>query len=89
MSKFNMKNEYLSLNELDKLQNNYNKDNKNVILRHALSKTSIPDVIYVSESEHDLENKFSIDLKTMNVCNQKQSGRCWIFAGLNILREII
>lgn len=25
----------------------------------------------------------------MNVCNQKQSGRCWIFAGLNILREII
>ena len=89
MSKFNMKNEYLSLNELDKLQNNYNKDDKNVILRHALSKTSIPDVIYVSESEHDLENKFSIDLKTMNVCNQKQSGRCWIFAGLNILREII
>ena len=89
MSKFNMKNEYLSLNELDKLQNNYNKDGKNVILRHALSKTSIPDVIYVSESEHDLENKFSIDLKTMNVCNQKQSGRCWIFAGLNILREII
>ena len=89
MSKFNMKNEYLSLNELDKLQNNYNKDDKNVILRHALSKTSIPDVIYVSESEHDLQNKFSIDLKTMNVCNQKQSGRCWIFAGLNILREII
>lgn len=33
--------------------------------------------------------QFSIDLKTMPVTNQKSSGRCWIFAGLNVLREIV
>ena len=32
---------------------------------------------------------FSIDIPTMSVSDQKQSGRCWIFAGLNVLREII
>lgn len=25
----------------------------------------------------------------MNATNQKSSGRCWIFAGLNVLREIV
>jgi len=32
---------------------------------------------------------FSIDLKTGNVSNQKQSGRCWMFAALNTFRHKI
>ena len=36
-----------------------------------------------------MANEFSIDLKTLPVANQKASGRCWIFAGLNVLREIV
>ncbi len=30
---------------------------------------------------------FSIDVKTGNVANQKQSGRCWMFAALNTFRH--
>ena len=30
---------------------------------------------------------FSIDLDTGNVANQKQSGRCWMFAALNTMRH--
>lgn len=30
---------------------------------------------------------FSIDLETGNVANQKQSGRCWMFAALNTFRH--
>ena len=33
--------------------------------------------------------KFSNEIKTLPVTNQKASGRCWIFAGLNVLRELI
>ena len=29
---------------------------------------------------------FNLELKAGDVCNQKNSGRCWMFAGLNILR---
>ena len=32
---------------------------------------------------------FSIDLETGNVSNQKQSGRCWMFAALNTFRHDI
>ncbi|GAA3008169.1 aminopeptidase C [Tetragenococcus solitarius] len=32
---------------------------------------------------------FSIDLKTGSVANQKQSGRCWMFAALNTFRHKI
>lgn len=30
---------------------------------------------------------FSIDLDTGKVANQKQSGRCWMFAALNTMRH--
>ncbi len=32
------------------------------------------------------DRNFSFELKTRGVTNQKNSGRCWLFAGLNILR---
>lgn len=89
MSTFKLENEFLNNEQLNNLKKKYKKDSKNTIIRHALSKANIKDITYVKEAEVDTNNKFSIDLKTMAVCNQKQSGRCWIFAGLNVLREII
>ena len=67
----------------------YQKDPKNNLIRHALSRTPITNAIFDSSSLRDVNPKFSLDLKTMPVANQKASGRCWIFAGLNFLREII
>ncbi|MCI1244338.1 MAG: C1 family peptidase [Bacilli bacterium] len=67
----------------------YEKDPKNKVVRHALSRVSLTDVIYDSSSKTSVDPVFSLDLKTMPVANQKASGRCWIFAGLNFLREII
>jgi bleomycin hydrolase len=32
---------------------------------------------------------FSHEIKTKGITNQKQSGRCWLFAGLNILRPVV
>lgn len=67
----------------------YGKDGKNAIVRHALSRTPISGVVYDSNSEIALNPKFSLELKTLPVANQRSSGRCWIFAGLNIIRELI
>ena len=58
------------------------------ILAHALSSTSLNDALFDSSTREDLTH-FSIELQTMPVCNQRRSGRCWIFAGLNLLRELI
>lgn len=67
----------------------YEKSSTASLARHALSRTVLTDAIYDPASLVSVQNTFSIDIKTMPVCNQKKSGRCWIFAGLNILREII
>ena len=62
---------------------------RNRLVHHALSRHSVAGVSYVPESIHDLQPHFSVEIKTMGACNQKASGRCWIFAGLNLLREKI
>lgn len=38
-------------------------------------------------SDTDMTPVFSIDLDTGKVSNQKQSGRCWMFAALNTMRH--
>ena len=67
----------------------YEKDPKNKVIRHALSRNPLSEVIYDSSSLLGENPSFSIEVKTMPAANQKASGRCWIFAGLNVLREIV
>ena len=55
----------------------------------ALSKNSITDITFSNAGLPDTAFHFSVNLKTLPVTNQKQSGRCWMFAGLNVLREEI
>ena len=79
-----------SLNiESSKLKEAYELDSKNKIIRHSLSKNPISSVVHESSNDQNTIFTFSKEVKTLPVCNQKQSGRCWIFAGLNVLREII
>lgn len=60
-----------------------------VAVGHALSKNPLADVAFVQAARPHTQFSFSVDLKTLPVTNQKKSGRCWIFAGLNLLRERI
>ncbi len=34
-----------------------------------------------------MSRSFSIEIKTTGITNQKQSGRCWLFASMNLMRE--
>ena len=67
----------------------FRKNDKLRVLQRCLSKNSIDSSTYVLEHETNDQFRFSIDIPTMTATNQKQSGRCWIFAGLNLLREEI
>ena len=65
----------------------YKKDEKNVIIRHALSNTSLYTLANNQDNAIDMDFNFDINIKTMPVTNQKASGRCWIFAACNVIRE--
>ena len=79
----------LKIEELNQLTDEYISDAKNNIVRHALTQTDISSVASSKDSVIEMDFKFDIDIKTMPVNNQKASGRCWIFAACNFMREMI
>ncbi|MDN6663755.1 MAG: C1 family peptidase [Tetragenococcus koreensis] len=66
------------------------KDNKKQqVVQNAVTKNGISNSAENLAAQSNNVPVFSIDLKTGNVANQKQSGRCWMFAALNTFRHKI
>ncbi len=49
----------------------------------------VPLVDLIQDVDTELNEEFNINIKTHSITDQQSSGRCWLFAGLNILREKI
>lgn len=79
----------VSIEQIQVLNKNYQSNKHQKAIRRAISKTPIDQIAYVTESEQQTQFKFSIDIDTLPVTNQKASGRCWLFAGLNVVRELV
>ncbi len=77
----------ITTKQLKEFKKDYLKDEKNKIIRHALSKCDINDVAYSLDDRASMDFKFDLEIKTLPVTNQKASGRCWLFAATNLLRE--
>ena len=58
-------------------------------LQAALAKAEMKDLAFVPTAAAKLNGDFAIELKTRGVTWQQNSGRCWLYAVLNILRERI
>lgn len=57
------------------------------IMMNAVMKNGIDQVAINGRSIVENQPVFSEEIDTGKVTNQKKSGRCWMFAGLNILRQ--
>ncbi len=75
--------------QLNAWSRNYQASPERQLATLALSKTDLYDVSFVSKAAFAMRQKFSIDLPTLPVANQQRSGRCWLFAATNVLRERI
>lgn len=62
------------------------KVSQNEVLMHAVCENGILKTAKKKDSKNRLVPLFSIRLKGGDVTNQKQSGRCWMFAALNTFR---
>lgn len=55
--------------------------------RHnALNAAGIEKIAYNEKVRNKFDNHFSHKVETKGITNQKSSGRCWLFTGLNVLR---
>ncbi len=79
----------ITTEDIQLFENDVEGRENSALIRHTITKNGIANSIIDEEVSKSMKNCFSIDLKTGDVCNQKRSGRCWMFAGLNVLRTIL
>jgi bleomycin hydrolase len=71
---------------LDGFRNSFAQDSTVKTAQNAVTQTTIDDVALVRDVVQSTDFTFSTRLDEWKVANQKQSGRCWLFAALNMLR---
>ena len=74
--------------KLQKLEKSYSSKPEHKVLRRVLYENDLSTVTKVMERANDNQYQFSIDIKTLPMTDQESTGRCWIFSGLNFLREV-
>jgi bleomycin hydrolase len=56
------------------------------LAQNAVTHTNVDDIALNREIVTSIDHSFSTTLDDWNVTHQKRSGRCWMFAGLNLCR---
>ena len=74
---------------LQSFNDTYLSSSRNQLATLALSKSDLNNVAFSPRAADKMRQKFSLEIPTMDVTNQKSSGRCWLFAATNVLRERI
>ena len=74
---------------LQQMQKEYKADKSMKALENAVSSNSIKSLAVNRENLGKVDTYYSNRVKTSGVTNQQQSGRCWLFTGLNVLRPVV
>jgi bleomycin hydrolase len=72
--------------DLDRLRKEFAADPTAKLLQNALTTSELKDVALDHDVVMATETTMSHQLDDWKVTNQKKSGRCWLFAGLNLFR---
>jgi bleomycin hydrolase len=76
----------LSSDALSSLKTHFDNDSHNRLMQNAITVTDIKQIATNRNIVVNMDNSFSNKLDDWSVTSQKQSGRCWLFAGTNMLR---
>jgi len=79
----------VSFSDLAEFETAYHSKRYYAAMTHSVSKASVADAAFCPENAYRMRKIYSIDIPTLPAANQKASGRCWLFAALNVMREII
>ncbi|AFH51232.1 Aminopeptidase C [Corynebacterium pseudotuberculosis 267] len=79
----------LTMNSVSAINTELLKDPTLRLARNAVAVSSATKVALNREAVRSLDTSVSTKVDSWTVANQKKSGRCWIFAGLNSLRGAI
>lgn len=72
---------------LNKFDNLYKQEKSNKILENAIKNVGINKVCLNNEVVNKTRNIFSVELPKSKIYNQEESERCWIHAGINLIKN--
>jgi bleomycin hydrolase len=79
-------NQGLNETELNKIRSGYSNTADNKTLKNIISNGRINQLAQNMENAANFDTYFSNRVNSKGITDQKSSGRCWLFTGLNVLR---
>ncbi len=79
----------VTLEDLGAARKQFVEERANVIAKNAVTAQGIREVARVPEAVAANTGTFDVEVRQGKRCDQKRSGRCWMFAGLNTMRTRI
>src|SRR6266436_9242739 len=76
----------LSYDHIASFQDSFRTNPAYRVVQNAVTQTSVDDIALNREIVMAIDHSFSTTLDDWAVTHQKKSGRCWMFAGLNLFR---
>lgn len=78
----------ITTSELNKIKTSYQKSNKsNKALNKIVANSDIKRLAINPNNKLNVDANFSNRVENKGITDQKQSGRCWMFSGFNVLRN--
>jgi bleomycin hydrolase len=72
--------------DLERLRKDFSANPAYRLAQNAVTRVTVDDVAINREIVSSIDHSLSTTLDDWKVTNQERSGRCWLFAGLNLLR---
>ena len=76
----------ISSEMLDQIRQSYQGTSADKALRNAIGNNDIRKLALNQENMTGMDTHFSIKVDSKGITDQKSSGRCWLFTGLNVMR---
>ncbi len=76
----------LAAADLELLRKDFSANPAYRLAQNAVTRVTVDDVAINREIVNSIDHSLSTHLDDWKVTNQERSGRCWLFAGLNLLR---
>ena len=58
-------------------------------LKLMMNRSELADAAFDRENAAKVNFTFNVEIPTTGITNQKRSGRCWLFASMNLMRELV
>lgn len=76
----------ISSEMLNQIRQSYQGTPSDKALRNAIGNNDIRKLALNQENQTGMDTHFSVKVNSKGITDQKSSGRCWLFTGLNVMR---